>query len=249
MSPQLRSLRAGTTGRIYQELFQQIIHGLLPPNTLLSESELAKQMESSRTPVREALLMLEGDGLLRRYLGRGYLVTEVTLQDVDEIFELRIELERLALKKAYPNLDDELLRKLEIQLEELGEYSSPDDFYNADRTLHRLLAQCCGNSRLQQFMRMLDSQIERVRRISARRPDRLIESRQEHLNIIHALMKRNLTLAEECLVQHIQNVGESTKQVCRLQQSRSPFPGISANPLKTRSDFPMERKMNQEDSI
>ena len=218
------SLQTGTTARIYQELFQQIVCGTLEPNTLLSESELAKQMESSRTPVREALLMLEGDGLLRRYPGRGYLVTEVTPQDVDEIFELRIELERLALKKAYPNLDSTLLLKLEAQLESLGFQSSPDDFYQADRTLHKLLARFCENSRLQQFLRMLDSQIERLRCISARRPDRLTESRQEHLDIIHALMQQDLPKAEACLVKHIQNVGESTKQVCRLHQSRNPFP-------------------------
>lgn len=229
MSRLPRSLQLGTTGRIYQDLFQQIVHGTLVPNTLLSESELAKQMESSRTPVREALLMLEGDGLLRRYPGRGYLVTEVTLQDVDEIFELRIGLERLALKKAYPNLSNSLLLKLEAQLEELGAQSTPDEFYSADRTLHKLLAHYCGNSRLQKFLNTLDSQIERVRYISARRPDRLPESKREHLDIIHALKQHNLDLAEEKLVKHIQNVGESTKQVCRLQQSRSPFPTVSAS--------------------
>ena len=229
MSRLPRSLQLGTTGRIYQDLFQQIVHGTLVPNTLLSESELAKQMESSRTPVREALLMLEGDGLLRRYPGRGYLVTEVTLQDVDEIFELRIGLERLALKKAYPNLSNSLLLKLEAQLEELGAQSTPDEFYSADRTLHKLLAHYCGNSRLQKFLNTLDSQIERVRYISARRPDRLPESKREHLDIIHALKQHNLDLAEEKLVKHIQNVGESTKQVCRLQQSWSPFPTVSAS--------------------
>lgn len=211
-------------GHIYEELFQQIVHGGLTANTLLSESDIAKRMESSRTPVREALLMLEGDGLVRRYPGRGYLVTEITPQDVDDIFELRLQLELLALRKAYNALTPALLRELEEQLERLDENSSPDDFYCADRRLHELLAQYCGNSRLQTFLNMLDSQIERLRYISARRPDRLQESRAEHLDIMHALIAQNLPLAEEMLAKHIRNVGESTKSVCRLQRLYSPFP-------------------------
>lgn len=213
-----------STGRIYDHLFDQIVHGGLSANTLLSESELAKQLDSSRTPIREALLMLESDGLLKRYPGRGYMVTEITPQDVDEIFELRLQLELLALQKAYPVLSAELLQKLEDQLIQLNGDSTPDEFYCADRMLHHLLVQYCGNPRLQMFLDILDRQIERYRYISARRPARLKESRQEHLDIIHALMDQDLPLAKEMLARHIQNVGESTKSVCCLQQSTSPFP-------------------------
>ena len=214
-------------GRIYEDLFLKIIHGQLEPNTLLSESEIAKQMESSRTPVREALLMLEGDGLVRRYSGRGYAVTEIRPQDVDDIFELRLQLELLALRKAYSVLTMELLRELEAQLNDLGPGSSPDDFYRADRRLHELLARSCGNSRLQTFLNMLDSQIERLRYVSARRPDRLWESRAEHLDIIHALLARDLPRAEEMLALHIRHVGESTKSVCCQQNRYSSFPGVT----------------------
>lgn len=212
------------TGRVYEALFQRILHGELAENELISESDIAKQMESSRTPVREALLMLEGDGLVRRYPGRGYLVAEITTQDVDDIFELRLQLELLALKKANGALTPELLRDLESQLERLGEDSSPDEYYRADRRLHELLAQYCGNSRLQTFLDMLDSQIERLRYISARRPDRLQESKAEHLDIIHALMDQDLPLAEAMLARHIVNVSESTKSVCLMQRFYSPFP-------------------------
>lgn len=219
---------AGATGRIYQQLFRQIVYGDLYPNTLLSESELAKQMKSSRTPVREALLMLEGDGLLRRYPGRGYVVTEITPQDVDEIFELRLQLELLALRNSYPSLSQPLLREMEAQLEQLNSSCSPDQFYSADRSLHELLARYCGNTRLQVFLHTLDSQIERVRCISARRPDRLAESKLEHLDIIRALLQRDLPLAEQMLTRHIQNVGESTKTVCRFQQGQALFPAAAS---------------------
>lgn len=213
-------------GRIYEELFRQILHGDLEGGALISESDVAKQMESSRTPVREALLMLEGEGLVRRYPGRGYLVAEITPQDVDDIFELRTQLELLVLRRAYGVLTPELLRDMEEQLERLDEGSSADDFYRADRRLHELLALYCGNSRLQAFLDTLDSQIERVRYLSARRPERLRESREEHLDIIHALMKQDLPQAEVMLARHIQNVSESTKTVCRQRLFCSPFPRL-----------------------
>lgn len=213
-------------GRIYEELLRQILHGALEGGALISESDIAKQMESSRTPVREALLMLEGEGLVRRYPGRGYLVAEITPQDVDDIFELRIPLELLALRRAYSALTPELLRDMREQLERLDETSSPDDFYRADRRLHELLALSCGNSRLQAFLDTLDSQIERVRYISARRPKRLRESREEHLAIIRALMEQDLPQAEVMLARHIENVSESTKTICRQRRLCSPFPQL-----------------------
>lgn len=211
-------------GRIYEELFRQILHGDLEGGALISESDIAKRMESSRTPVREALLMLEGEGLVRRYPGHGYLVAEITPQDVDDIFELRTQLELLALRRAYGALTPELLRDMREQLERLDENSLPDDFYRADRRLHELLALYCGNSRLQAFLDTLDSQIERLRYISARRPERLWESRKEHLDIIRALIDQDLPRAEITLARHIKNVSESTKVVCSQRRFCSPFP-------------------------
>ncbi len=221
---------AGATGRVYDHLFDQIVHDGLRPGVLLSESELAKQLESSRTPVREALLMLEGNGLVKRYPGRGYLVTEITSQDVDEIFEIRLALERCALRKAFGLIGEREVEALEGQLLALDDDSSPDDYYSADRALHQLLALYCGNSRLQEFLGTLDSQIERVRCISARRPDRLKESRREHLDILQAIQAGDLPLAEERLGLHITNVGLSTKQVCQRRKVRQPFPREQPQP-------------------
>lgn len=210
--------------RIYNHLFDRIVHtGELRPGTLLSESDLAKQLETSRTPIRETLLRLEAGGLVKRYPGRGYLVTEITVQDVDEIFELRLQLELCALHKSYRMIEPELLDELEQRLLSLDQTSSPDCYYAADRALHRCLVQCCGNSRLCAFLQILDSQIERVRYISAQRPDRLQESRAEHLGIVRAIRDRNLPKAEELLAAHIRNVGESTKAVCEQSKQVHSF--------------------------
>ena len=207
-----------TAFRAHEDLAKRIEQGDLPANTLLSESDLAKQMQISRTPVREALLMLESDGLVHRFPGRGYLVTEITPQDVDEIFELRLQLELLALRKAYPVLESEQIQAQLDMLRSLTPESSAAEYYETDRRLHNMIVQTCRNQRLQSFLRMLNSQIERVRYISARTPDRLKASRDEHLALVEALAAQDLPLAEKRLTEHIRNVQASTKKVCYNHQ-------------------------------
>lgn len=208
--------------RVHAELARRIEDGTLTARTLLSESELAKQLKISRTPVREALLMLEGGGLVRHYPGRGYQVAEITPRDIDEIFELRLQLELLALRKAYPVLEPEQLEEQLAALRGLGPDATADDYYCSDRGLHSMIIQSCGNVRLQNFLHKLNSQIERIRYISARAPDRLKASREEHIALLEALLEKNLPLAELRLKQHIENVRRSTKRVCCAQQMRDP---------------------------
>lgn len=201
---------SGATGRVYDYIFGEIISGRLPPGTVLSEAEIAKNLVSSRTPVREALMLLESYGLVKRYPGRGCFVAEITQHDVEEIFQLRLQLELCALRNAYSRISREQLDFLQEQLDSLGPDSEPNKYYITDRTLHELLFAYCGNSRLVDFVGILNGQIERVRLISAMRPARLTESRQEHLEIVRALRASNLPRAEEMLTRHIENVRDST---------------------------------------
>jgi DNA-binding GntR family transcriptional regulator len=123
-------------------------------------------------------------------------------------------MELCALRNAYARISSDQLDVLEEQLNALGPDSKPNDYYVTDRALHELFFSYCGNSRLVDFVGILNGQIERVRFISAMRPARLIESRQEHLEIIHALRACDLPKAEEMLSRHIQNVRDSTILVC-----------------------------------
>jgi DNA-binding GntR family transcriptional regulator len=209
---------SGATQRVYDHLFGEIISGRLPPGLVLSEAEIAKNLQSSRTPVREVLMILESYGLVKRYPGRGCFVAEITQHDVEEIFELRLQLELCALRNAYARISSDQLIILERQLLELTPDSDPNDYYVTDRALHELLFSYCGNSRLVDFLGILNGQIERVRCISAMRPSRLLESRAEHLEIVHAIRDGDLPKTEEMLTRHILNVRDSTVGVC-LQMS------------------------------
>lgn len=199
----------------YNYLYNAIVTHELPPGTAIVEQEIADLLGISRTPVREALKQLEMEGLVRHIPLRGTFVAEISTQDVEEIFALRQALEILALHTAIEEITDEELEELERHLESLGPESLPESFYNSDRKLHDLIVKHGRNRRLRIFYDMLNSQIERVRRVSAQKPNRLKKSRQEHLEIVQALKERDLQKAEELLRQHLRNVKESCIEVCR----------------------------------
>jgi Transcriptional regulators len=205
----------GSTGKVYQYLFDEIIYNRLKPGAALSEAEIALTLKISRTPVREALMILESEGIINRYPSRGCFVAMITVKDVEEIFELRRVLEVQALRNAIMRIQDEELSALERKLEALTPESSQSEYFETDRELHSLLYKCCGNNRLVDFLGILNAQIERVRVISAGKPSRLSQSRLEHIGLVRSLSARNLEETEKLLVEHISNVRDSTLEVCK----------------------------------
>ncbi len=210
---------SGATGKAYRYLFEEIVYNRMPPGAPLSEADIAAKLEISRTPVREAMMILEREGIVIRYPARGCFVAQITVQDVYEIFELRIQFEITAIRNAYTLIADKQLAELEEALLALTPESTPEAYFETDRKLHSLLLDYCGNGRLVDFICILNAQIERVRVISASRPDRLIESRREHLAIVEALRRRDVKRAEELLEIHIGHVRDSTLAVCRYMNS------------------------------
>ncbi len=210
---------AASTGKVYQYLFGEIIYGRLKPGTALSEVEIADKLTISRTPVREALMKLESDGLVVRYPSRGCFVSEITVHDVEEIFELRIQLEICALRNSYRRISEKEFENLEAKLEALTQETAMDEYYETDRELHSLILNYCGNNRLIDFLGILNAQIERLRVISASNPRRLGSSRSEHLDIVKAMRAYDLPLAEKLLAAHIGNVRDSTIEVCKYMHT------------------------------
>src|SRR5579862_7591453 len=86
--------------RIYEEIRNKIINGDLPPGTRLRERELADELGVSRVPVREALPYLQADGFITLESHRGAIVTELTLRDVRELFDVRLGVEVYAARLA-----------------------------------------------------------------------------------------------------------------------------------------------------
>ncbi|GAA1576142.1 GntR family transcriptional regulator [Kribbella sancticallisti] len=141
---------------------QMIITGALAPGEHLPEGELAKALQMSRGPVREALIELEREGLvvLRRH--RGAQVIALTADDVEEIYTLRLSLERLAIERALPRLTDEHLATMDEVLDgmrELGPEYEPQTALELDLAFHHVLYAAAGHARLDRAWQQIRSQV------------------------------------------------------------------------------------------
>ena len=212
--------REGLKKEIYDYLLDSIATSKIKPGEAIAEQEISDSLGVSRTPVREVMKQLEAEGIVRHFPSRGTFVETLTIQDVEEIFELRELFEQMALKRAIVLATDEELEAAETAFMNLDDSCIEGDkvkeaYYSADRGLHQLIMGYSGNSRMVRFHRMLKAQMEWLRRISSMTPKRLASSRQEHLDIMYALRQRDLTGASLCLSVHLQNVKESSISVCK----------------------------------
>jgi DNA-binding GntR family transcriptional regulator len=195
----LRSNSLSEKNRIYSELRKEILTLSLPPRELLVESALARRFEVSKAPVREALAVLQRDGLVEALPRKGYLVTPITVGDLHELFELRVALEGTAAELAATKITDEELEYIESLRPPPS--AKPglglNNFLDYNRKFHLAVARASRNRRLLQLIEQTNEQMGRA----------IAASYQigEHSKIIKALRSRKPEQARLMMVQHIQN--------------------------------------------
>jgi DNA-binding GntR family transcriptional regulator len=199
----------------YDYLYEGIISNKLPAGHVLVEQEISDLLNISRTPVRDAIKQLSNEGLVRYLPSRGTFVEEISTQDIEEIFEIREMFEEAALRWTVNEITNEEIAEIEKELVSLSNNENySNEYYKSDLMLHRIITKYGHNSRMKRILNTLNSQLERFRRVSAKTPNRLINSREEHLNILRALKERNIEEAERYLHLHLENVKKSTINAC-----------------------------------
>lgn len=106
--------------RIKDQICDAILHGMFGPGSRVVEAAIAEQFGVSRAPVREALVALEREGIIKSLPRRGYFVIDFTDKDIDEIFSLRRLLEVEALRRAVPRFDGAAIAELQALVDQLG---------------------------------------------------------------------------------------------------------------------------------
>lgn len=193
---------------VHKELREDILAMRLKPGAVLLERTLAERMGVSRTPVREALLRLEAEGLTRRYPKMGMVVTELTLRDVVEAFQIREFIEPQAAAEAANRLRTDEMAELLSSFEELETADLPDEEKHArhnqlDTKIHDLIIESLGNRRLVDIMDTIRSVCVRARILGT--PIRFTQSTKEHQDLIRAIMDRNAAEAEQAMRLHLTN--------------------------------------------
>lgn len=211
----------GLTDWAYLWIKEAILNLKLSPGIQLHINQLTSQMNISRTPIREALLRLEKDGLVRVISRIGFFVTEITSQDLEELYEIRELLESRAIEGAVNNLSDGDMKHIDdlIQAGFLSvEKKDVEKFLQTEIEFHSFLIDHSQNQRLISIMESLRDLTYRWRTLSLRSFGNLRLSHEEHKEIADAVKTRNGKKAGRLMGEHIRNAKDRILQLVEQEQ-------------------------------
>ena len=192
---------------VCETLRDAIRKGKLKPGERLMESQLAEDLGVSRTPVREAIRKLELEGYVIMMPRRGTYVANLSIRDVNEVFEIRTSLDSLASGLAAERITDEELERLQRLLVAIGGYIEENDMdkiVECDTEFHDLLYQASRNSRLVGIIFNLREQLTRFRSTSMAFPGRLKATLEEHRRIVEAIAQGDVAEARAAAEYHME---------------------------------------------
>lgn len=176
------------------------------------EIHLAQKLGVSRTPVREAIRMLESEGLVIMMPRKGAVVSEITIPDLEDVLEVRTALEELAVKKACQNMTEQELQNLKMAEENFIRAVKEGDLIScaqADVNFHEIISDATQNRRLIQILNNIREQIYRYRLENLKDRSTHANLIEEHRAICKALEDRDQDKAVEALQIHIENQKKS----------------------------------------
>jgi DNA-binding GntR family transcriptional regulator len=189
--------------RAYREIRQAIIDLSFQPGQLVQEVFLAQRLGTSRTPVREALKRLQAEGLIEAMSSRGAMVAQVSIDDVDNAYQVIEVIEGLASRLAAERLTDEGAARVRSCVERLEHAATSEDltaWAAVDAELHEEIRRCAKNSKLDQVAHIVYPTIERVRNmylLDGLEPNRLGIAMNRHRALGDAILARDRDRAEE----------------------------------------------------
>jgi DNA-binding GntR family transcriptional regulator len=195
--------RRTTADTVAQMLRNEIQRGQLPPGTRLRQNEVAQRFGVSTTPVREALALLQADGLVRIDPHRGALVFHPTIADLRESYEIRQALETLAVTKAIPHLSEELIDDLQKLIDRMRKERNESRWVELNNEFHLRLYQASGMLRLCSMIANLrDSSSTYIHMFAAHDlPEHRADD--DHQEILDACAERDVRRAHKAIAAHI----------------------------------------------
>lgn len=206
MNAALTPLDAGVADRVYRQIIDSIVSGRVPPGERLRERELSEQYDVSRIPIREAIQRLEQDGFVMTAPRRGAMVRQLTLRDVQELFDLRRVLEPYAAASAATRVaagaDGSPLTAALAQAHEALASGDVELVSDLNARLHDEIVRLSGSALLERSLRPLRGLSRWVFGLSNNRP--LEVHAREHDELVDAILKGQAALAEAIAVVHVE---------------------------------------------
>jgi DNA-binding GntR family transcriptional regulator len=201
-----RSAVANAADSVYQTLREAIVDGQLEPGDALIEWHVARQFGTSRTPVREALLRLEAEGLAFRVPRRGLVVRQISEHEIFEVYAVRIALETLAAREAASEAMPSDISQLRWVNQRLSEAIKRSDFASVPaltNEFHQAMANAAHNTMLLRFVVQAQDWTRRVGTPTVALPGRRAAAVREHSKLIEAIAARDAETAERLAREHM----------------------------------------------
>jgi len=192
--------------QVHKKLKESILNGMLPPNKRLIEEKIAAEMETSRTPVREAMQKLEKEGLIHKLPRGGYAISIITMDDIEEVFGIRSILEGYAAYLATLRVKDEDLQALEQIVkreEECLKRKDTDQLVKLNTEFHESLYKAARSAKLYAIINDLRDYIYRFRIIIFRYSDMAAISIRDHQDMIALMKAKKASRVEKLVRKHI----------------------------------------------
>ena len=206
---------------VFNTLRDAILRGELTPGERLMEIPLAHKLGVSRTPVREAIRMLENEGLAITYPRRGAQVARMSEKDLDDVLEIRKVLDTLAVSLACDNMTDDDILKLEQAVEGFEDAIKGNDIrliVERDEQIHNVIYECSQNPRLRTILNNLKEQMYRFRFEYVKEPSSYPTLIKEHREMLCALRAKNKEQAIRLTKTHLVNQTECVRQIILKQE-------------------------------
>lgn len=191
---------------VYQVLREALITGILPPGQRLGEEHLARMFEVSRTPVREALFRLEAEGFAERIPRRGLVASQITPQEIIDVYVVRESMDGLAAKLAALHAsaaDVSTLVCLNTEFAQAVETRDLDRLVILNLRFHEALAAASQNAFLLDMIKQIHHRVRRFPSTTFTRPGRGLLAVEEHRMIVEAIEKHDAVTARRVAADHM----------------------------------------------
>lgn len=206
---------------VYLTLRKAILKSNLKPGERLMENTIANKIGVSRTPVREAIRMLEQEGLVEMVPRKGAHVANISRQDLNDVLEIRKSLEELAVTKACGFISPEEIKELKMSEFEFEKVLRGREFTaiaQADEKFHDVIFKAARNQKLITILNNLREQMYRFR-LEYLKQDGVLELiTQEHNAIVATVSKRDVKKAGLLIIEHIDNQQKEINQLLSSQE-------------------------------
>lgn len=200
---QLKKSYRTLPGMITHSLREAILSGALSGGVQLKQEELAAQFGVSMSALREALKTLEAEGLVVFFPNRGAVVSQLSAEEAQEIFDMRLFLELGALELAIPNLTDSDLKEAEQILDKADEENQGEYLGELNWRFHEILYRSAKRPKLLKLIQNMHNNVERYMRLYLSTLHYQQKSQEEHRQLLAACMQKDIEAAQKLLRRHM----------------------------------------------